>query len=267
MKESPTVVHRKLWEWCFIPQALYERGMLHPGKKGLGFAVGQEPLPALFAKYGCRILATDGDFDDLDTNRWAETNQHANALGELDDRELCPPKQIEKLVRFRNADMNDIPSDFRRDFDFLWSSCAIEHLGSIQKGLDFVYNAMDCLKPGGIAVHTTDFNISSDTHTLDKYRDVLFRRRDIQWLAETLEKHGHNMAEPDFDPGSSEIDRLVSVPPYTQDPEHLKLRIGDLPWGAEESYVVTSMGIIVQKRSGYRDLLERIKSYFERKSS
>jgi hypothetical protein len=33
--------HRKLWEFCFIYQALLERGMLVPGKRGLGFGVGK----------------------------------------------------------------------------------------------------------------------------------------------------------------------------------------------------------------------------------
>lgn len=264
IKETPTNLHRKLWEWCFIPQALHERGMLRPGKKGLGFAVGQEPLPALFAKYGCQVLATDGDFEDLDTNRWATTNQHANNLAELDDRKLCPPEEFKKLVRFRNVDMNNIPPGLSRSFDFLWSSCAIEHLGTIQAGLNFVNNAMDCLKPGGIAVHTTDFNVSSDTDTLDHNPDVVFRKRDIQWLADTLKTYGHRMTEPDFDPGSHEIDQLVSEPPYTQDPVHLKLRIGAQPGKEHESYVVTSLGIIVQKRPGARDIIERIKSYLER---
>jgi hypothetical protein len=49
-------VHRKGWEWCYIAQALRERGMLQPGKRGLGFAVGREPLVDLFASHGCEIM-------------------------------------------------------------------------------------------------------------------------------------------------------------------------------------------------------------------
>ena len=56
---APVKLHRKLWEWYYISQVLHERGMLQPGKKGLGFAVGKEPLISLFAKMGCDILATD----------------------------------------------------------------------------------------------------------------------------------------------------------------------------------------------------------------
>ncbi len=37
--ERPGGLHRKLWEWCFITQALYERDALQIESKGLGFAV------------------------------------------------------------------------------------------------------------------------------------------------------------------------------------------------------------------------------------
>ena len=35
-------MHRKNWEHAYICQALHERGMLEPGRRGLGFAVGAE---------------------------------------------------------------------------------------------------------------------------------------------------------------------------------------------------------------------------------
>jgi len=44
--------------------------------------------------------------------------------------------------------MNEIPRSFDNQYDYCWSVCAFEHLGSIQKGLDFVKNAMNVLKPG-----------------------------------------------------------------------------------------------------------------------
>jgi hypothetical protein len=50
---KPLVMHRKMWEWLFIAEALHEREMLEPGRRGLGFGVGREPLVALFAARGC----------------------------------------------------------------------------------------------------------------------------------------------------------------------------------------------------------------------
>ncbi len=46
------MLHRKMWEWLFIAEALAERGMLAEGRRGLGFGVGQEPLVAAFAATG-----------------------------------------------------------------------------------------------------------------------------------------------------------------------------------------------------------------------
>jgi hypothetical protein len=46
MTDTKTM-HRKLWEWCAIAQVLEERGMLTADRKGIGFAVGQEPLASL----------------------------------------------------------------------------------------------------------------------------------------------------------------------------------------------------------------------------
>ena len=53
------MLHRKMWEWLFIAEALRERGMLAAGHRGVGFGVGQEPLVALFAAAGCAVVATD----------------------------------------------------------------------------------------------------------------------------------------------------------------------------------------------------------------
>lgn len=53
------LVHRKMWEWLYICEALAERGMLQSGRAGIGFGVGKEPLVAVFAAEGCRILASD----------------------------------------------------------------------------------------------------------------------------------------------------------------------------------------------------------------
>ena len=100
-------------------------------------------------------------------------------------------------VRYRAVDMNAIPDDLR-DFDFTWSSCALEHLGSLDAGAAFVLRQMACLRPGGTAVHTTEYVVSSDTDTVEKGGTVLYRRRDIEALAEQLRAAGH---EIELDPG------------------------------------------------------------------
>lgn len=234
IKEHKDHIHRKIWEWCFIAQALFEQNLLQPGKKGLGFAVGQEPLVALFAKYGCKILATD--IDTSKASNWITTGQHSGNLKNLNNRNICDQETFYKNVAFLPVDMNDIPKNLN-DFDFCWSACAFEHLGSIQKGKDFIYNMINCLKLGGVAIHTTEYNVISDDKTIDNNCDVLYRRCDIEEIAKTLKAEGHHV-ELDFTLGSTEYDTYVDRLPYKHNP-HLKFQY--------RNYISTSYGIIIMK--------------------
>ena len=230
-------LHRKVWEWCFIVQALKERGFLQGGKYGLGFAVGQEPLSALFASLGAKILATDLFSEEAQANGWAKTNQHANGYEAINLRGLCEPYKLKELVEFQFANMNSIGEEFFGRFDFVWSSCALEHLGSLEHGKQFIYNSMKCLKPGGLAVHTTEFNISSNNETVDFAGTVLFRKKDIEEIVGQLRKDGYEI-EVNFNEGEGAADNHVDIPPYKQT-THLKLLIG--------KYKVTSIGLIIKK--------------------
>jgi 2-polyprenyl-3-methyl-5-hydroxy-6-metoxy-1,4-benzoquinol methylase len=168
--------HRKQWEFCYIYRVLEQAGMLEPGKRGLGLGVGREPLVAAFARQGARILATDMAPDEASQNGWADTAQHAWGKDALNERNLCPPDMFDALVDFDVVDMNAMP-DTLGQFDFVWSACAFEHLGSIRQGHAFIMNAARLLKPGGISIHTTEMNCSSNRKTLDNAATVLFRRR------------------------------------------------------------------------------------------
>jgi hypothetical protein len=234
--EAP-YMHRKLWEIYYISQALAERGLLRPGRRGLGFAVGQEHLPALFAAHGCEIVASDLNPDDPRAAAWAQTNQHASNLAGLNSRGLCDPTQFARLATFRVVDMNRIPDDLR-SFDFTWSTCSFEHVGSIELGLRFIHEQLKCLNPGGIAVHTTEFNLFSNTETIRTGQCVLFRRCDIEALVRDLTDVGHYVEPLDLDLGDGPLDRHIDIPPYCHD-RHLKLQTG--------RYVTTSIGLIIRK--------------------
>ena len=133
--------------------------------------------------------------------------------------------------------MNAISEDLT-GFDFVWSSCAFEHLGSIERGLAFVTRAMRCLKPGGIAVHTTEFNLSSNGPTVESRDLSVFRRQDIERLVRELEAAGHRVWPLNLNPGNGPVDRYVDVPPYRSEP-HLKLRL--------DRFVITSIGLAIER--------------------
>lgn len=232
------IMHRKLWEFCFVVQALFERDMLGDGRRGLGFAVGEEPLPALFASMGCEILATDLDAQDERATAWAETAQLATSVDKLSRPLICPEDTFRKRVAFRAVDMNNIPKDLR-NFDFTWSSCSFEHCGSIDLGIRFICNQMDCLKPGGVAVHTTEFNLTSNEETILAGGTVIFRLRDVEEMVSRLQDAGHTVEPLCLAIGDSQGDKHVDVFPYT-DSTHLKLLLA-------ERFISTSVALIIRK--------------------
>jgi hypothetical protein len=230
--------HRKLWEFVVIVQALIERDMLRDGRHGLGFGVGTEPLPALFAARGVDVLATDLAADDVRAVDWGPTGQLAARIEDLQWPGICEPSRFLQRVRFQSMDMTRIPSELAGQFDFSWSSCAFEHLGSIQAGIDFIAHQVELLKPGGVAVHTTEFNCMSDDVTLEAPSVVIFRLRDVLRMRDAVRSAGGRLVPLLIHPEVAGIDGTIDLPPYSSD-RHLKLRLAD--------HVTTSVVLIVEK--------------------
>lgn len=232
-------LHRKDWEWFYIAQVLFERGMLQDGKTGLGFAVGQEPLSSLFASMGCRIVATDQAPEDAMASGWSSWGMYSHNADTVFHPHICPREQFDAAVTFEHLDMNDIPGTLDGRFDFCWSSCALEHLGSLEHGLAFVVNSTRLLAPGGVAVHTTEFNLSSNDATMETPGCSVYRRRDMEELVERLDSAGCDVEPFDWSMGDGFAETVVDLPPYRQSP-HIKLRIAEMD--------CTSIGIIIRKR-------------------
>ena len=237
IKERPRY-HRKQWEYAYVLQGLYENDLLGPGRSGLGFGVGTEPLPALMAKYGCEVVATDMGVESAKKIGWVDSKQHSMSTNDLNNRGICERDKFNSLVSFMTADMNNIDSRLESmRFDFIWSCCAIDHLGSIELGKRFIHETLKLLKPGGISINTTEYNVSSNGDTLDHQGIVLYRRKDIESLVDDLSSAGHDIS---FNPhtGNGHLDKVVDTPPYKND-NHLKLILGP--------YVTTSIGLLVKK--------------------
>jgi hypothetical protein len=132
--------------------------------------------------------------------------------------------------------MRAIPDDLT-GFDFCWSACSLEHLGSLEAGARFVEASLATLAPGGIAVHTTEFNVGSDGETIASGPTVLYRRQDILSLTARLERAGHQVAALDLDSGEGVLDQYVDVPPYSQEP-HLRVSCG--------KFATTSLALVIR---------------------
>lgn len=245
----PVVFHRKLWELSYILQAFHENGSLAPGLRGLGFGSGSEPISSYLASRGVASTVTDLPVEQAVGLGWIETNQHASGLDNAFHEKLVARDVFDRMVDFRAVDMNAIPDDLA-GYDFCWSVCALEHLGTIEQGLAFIERSLDTIKPGGIAVHTTEFNIENAGPTIDNWPSVLFQQRHIEALADRLRAKGHHVAPLDFDPGSKVLDRFIDLPPWGHDanvqlgtwldaPHHLKV--------ATDGFIATCLGIVVKK--------------------
>lgn len=231
---------RKHWEFVYIAQVLKTFDMLQPTKIGIGFGCGREPLPGLFAKYGCNIVATDLQHEDALTAGWTTTLEHSSSLDELytESKLIIDVHEFKERVSFCNVNMNHISNNFDNKFNFVWSACALEHLGSLEHGIRFIKNSLKCLKEGGIAVHTTEFNLSSDDDTVESVGLSVYRKQDIQFLFNSLAQEGYEVSYLNLHTGEKQADNYIDLPPYKTSP-HIKLQL--------ENFIVTSIGFYIRK--------------------
>lgn len=253
--QVPVFFHRKLWELAYVLQALWERDRIKPGLRGLGFGCGIEPLPSYFADKGVKVTVTDLEPAASEGKGWSDSNQHTATIDHVFHANLVSRERFDANVALRYVDMNAIPADLR-DYDFCWSICSLEHLGSIQKGLDFIRNSLDTLKVGGVAVHTTEFNFAHENETVDNWPTVLFQKKHFQAIADRLTSEGHTVAPLDFSIGSKPLDKFIDMPPWDvhmneqmktdwSGSAHIKVAIDGFP--------STCFGLIVTKGAGSAD--------------
>jgi hypothetical protein len=230
--------HRKIWEWVFIVHHLQKQGVLKEGARGLGFGVGTEPLPSMFARIGALITATDAPAEIGLAAGWQNNDEFARSLDDLFKPGIVDRATFDAKVSYQPCDMTAINGSLK-NYDFCWSSCCFEHLGSLRAGLDFVRNTVEqTLRIGGVACHTTEFNLSSNTETSTSGPTVIYRRCDIEAFVQEMRDRGHQVDEFRIAPASHSLDSYVDTPPYIQNP-HLKLRLMD--------YTTTSAGLIIRR--------------------
>ena len=232
--QEPHTIHRRVWEHAFVLQVLAQSGKLRPGMKGLAFDPGG-PLPAYLAAKGCTITAVGKEPPSADML----------FRGALLDRAT-----FDQNVKVLTADTGALPHDLG-GFDYCWSIGSLQHAGSIAKAFAFLDATADTLKPGGVAVHTTEFNFANDHETIDNWGTVLFQRQHFEQMAERLGRKGCKVLPLDFNVGSQPLDRFIDVPPFemsglnvkdwSRDTMHIKVNIDGFP--------CTSFGIIVARNS------------------
>jgi hypothetical protein len=91
--------------------------------RGLGFGVGTEKLPSLFASLGPRITATDAPVG----QNWDCTSDASDHKSRLFDPDIIDRESFDDRVSFEYCDMNDIPShlpiELKQVVQLQWQPC------------------------------------------------------------------------------------------------------------------------------------------------
>ena len=140
--EEPRL-HNKQWEYA---QVLEARKRYAPNAKRLvGLGCGIDAIIPKLAETAELVTATDlyGR-----PGAWKAAQQRPD--------EFYP--QVKNLrVHPMNMRQIDLP---RGAFDFVWSLCAVEHVGSADDVIDTVRQAGELLAPGGVMAITTEFTFA-----------------------------------------------------------------------------------------------------------
>ena len=198
---------RGLWEQVWTVSMLATEGMVAPGRRGLGIETGSERISALLASRGVEVLATG-------------SGASTPAAMEIRRVRLFYPEVVhiedfDQLCRFAELDPRRVDSLPADGFDFCWSVGMPGRLHSIEAALDFLEASLAPLRPGGLAVHSFAFNLTSDQTTWEFPDLVILRRCDIEALAERLGKAGHRILTFNTHPGYDPADERVTTQPAT----------------------------------------------------
>lgn len=224
-------LHRNVWESVWIATTLATFGCIAPGRHALGLGVTRERIASLLASRGMNVS----------TIRMAETAEanlpQEHARLNLFFPEIISLEDFDPLIRITDAPGGDPLADMPTDHDCVWSQGVAHRLGSPTAGADFIMRGMETLRPGGIAVHTLNLNLSSNAEPAEGEGQIAFRRADLDILAARLTRMGYEVQPINLHPGLDEADALVGAPPFGL--PHLKVFAGGV--------VLGSFGLAIRK--------------------
>ena len=152
-------IHRKDWEWAIGLMAMKRFGKINESSAAIGVGSGIEPIPFYLASKISRVYATDLYEDD---ESW---KQAAPSEFLKDPKKYSPfPYREDALTVLRMDGANlDFPDD---TFDIAFSFSSIEHFGGENHSgaLKAMREIERVLKPGGIAVISTEYILNDKEH-------------------------------------------------------------------------------------------------------
>ena len=195
------------WRKAYTLQALRRYGMLEQGALGVGFERSPSGMPAALAAMGTRVVTTF-------PTRAGSQPKAAALKRDLADRAPCSKAVFDENVSARVGSWRRIPEDLV-NFDFLWSARANEALYSVAAAAKFVEDAMGCLRPGGLAVHTFSYDLTPSGRSIPSTERILMQQGDIERIALLLVSRGHEVAQFKIDATDP-----ILAPGVGEDAEH-----------------------------------------------
>lgn len=145
---SPEVFHRKVWEFNQALYGLRTLNRLAPAATALGIGCGHEEFMYFLANRIRRVIATD-----LYEGVWIGGESDADVLDH--PAKYAPFKYREAHLEVRR--MNALALEAGdRSVDFVFCLSSIEHFGTRRDKLTSLREMYRILKPGGVAVLTTE---------------------------------------------------------------------------------------------------------------
>jgi SAM-dependent methyltransferase len=222
-------IHRKDWEWCLGIIALRRFDKLNRNSIAIGIGSGTEPIPFYLANKIQHVYATDLYEKDNKWKRAAPSDFPENS------KPYAPfPYREDSLTVLRmDGTKLEFPSE---SFDIAFSFSSIEHFGGKNHAgaLRCLREIERVLKPGGLAVITTEYIINHKEHP------EFFNRRTIYSdLIGKLERL--KLVEPlDLRMTTKTLDTVMGLYDTVEnDHPHILLRVKEI--------LLTSIMLVFQK--------------------
>ena len=146
--EGRDTFHRKIWEFNQALYGLRTLGRLAPESTALGIGCGHEELMYFLANRIARVVATD-----LYEGSYLGGESEADVLEHPEKYAPFNYRTAHLEVRRMNGLSLDAPD---ASFDFVFCLSSIEHFGRRRDKLQALVEMFRVLKPGGVAVVTTE---------------------------------------------------------------------------------------------------------------
>ena len=157
--------HRKSWEYAHLIAGLEQLEALHPQAMVLAVAAGNErPLYAL-----SRRVRWVFAIDVYGTSVFSNHEARKDMLSDPDSFALLPHNRNRLVVQYMDA------RDLRFEdgtFDVAYCLSSIEHFGGIAGGQKALTEMQRVLKPGGVAVLTTECIVNGAAHLSEEHFEL-----------------------------------------------------------------------------------------------